>query len=62
MEYETIDAEIVTVTDAAVLLDTCSGERWVPRSLIENGHELNEFSDDGSFEIAEWFVEKEGLY
>lgn len=62
MTYETIDGEVIAATAAAVLIDTCSGQHWVPKSVIENGRSINEFSEDTEFEIAEWFVEEEGLY
>lgn len=62
-ETETIRGQIIGGTDKAVRIETDSGDYWVPRSLIEGGDDLNEFNDSPQdFEIALWFVDKEGVW
>jgi hypothetical protein len=60
-QYIELDLQIVTMTPDAILLSDGGEERWVPRSVIEDGNDYWE-EDIGlmkTFEIQEWFAEKE---
>jgi hypothetical protein len=60
-QYEAIGGEVVKTTDAAVLVDLKDGsdQKWVPRSVCEDGDSLEEGDDD--LRVEKWFAEKEGL-
>lgn len=55
-----LDAKVVHDTDYAVLIELPDGEeKWVPRSVLQDGGSL-EFGDTDLI-CAEWFAKKEGL-
>lgn len=64
-EYDEISGTIAEVTDKAILVDIkgTRGEHWIPRSVIEDGDEINEndIGEDLEFMVESWFVDKEGL-
>lgn len=63
-EYDEISGTIAAVTDKAILVEVGSrGEHWIPRSVIEDGEEINEddIGEDLEFMVESWFVDKEGL-
>lgn len=61
MEHVIIDIDnIKRATDLAVLAEINGEEYWIPRSVIEDGDDLEE-GDSGEIEIAEWFARKEDL-
>lgn len=61
MTYSTLDIDtVVKTTDRAVLVEVGGEEYWIPRSVIEDGDELDE-GDNGEIEVADWFLRKEGL-
>ena len=52
--------------EKAILIDVevnrfRSNEKWVPRSVIEDGDCYNNYSGDTDFYVQSWFVKKEGL-
>lgn len=53
-------AEVLHETEMAVLCEVDGDEVWIPRSVIEDGEDL-ETGDTGDIEVAEWFAIKEGL-
>lgn len=55
----TIEAEITRTTNAAVLVDFGDREVWIPRSVCLEGDALEE--GDTDLNVADWFLEKEGL-
>ena len=59
--FELIFAEILAVTKKAVQLDVDGVEFWVPRSVIQDGNRLSEFSTEDEFWVQHWFCVKEGL-
>lgn len=64
--YVEISGVYKTHTDGAVLIDEGSKEVWIPRSVIEMGHDDGLFDGserDKSIElsVAEWFAKREGL-
>lgn len=61
MDYVTIEIDkIKRATDLAVLAEIGGSEYWIPRSVIEDGDDLDE-GDFGEINVAEWFAQKEGL-
>lgn len=48
-------------TRDAILFVIDDREVWVPRSLIVDGESIYDDEEDGSFEVPEWWAEKEGL-
>lgn len=62
-QYVTIKYKYLHQTDDAVLV-LLPEKIWIPRSVIENGHELN-FENDYELgfemEVAEWFAIQEEL-
>ena len=61
MDTIEVSGTIEGSTDKALLIDFGFGPQWVPKSLIQDGDSLCEFSSDTTFEIAEWFCEEEGI-
>jgi len=61
MDYVTIDIDQITrATNKAVLAKIGENEHWIPRSVIEDGDDLDE-GDFGEINVAEWFAQKEEL-
>ena len=60
-ELVEIEAEIVHLTDNAVLVEVGETETWIPKSVIVDDLESASPGDQVTLEIAEWFAEKEGL-
>lgn len=69
-QYIPVSACVIRTTDKAVLLRFESEEeRWVPRSVIEDGSDVvvgdfdaeMEHYDSVDIHIAKWFAEKEGM-
>lgn len=63
-EFMPLVGEIIVATPKAVLLsfEEKKGvirEQWVPRSVIEDGEEVEE--GDSEIAVREWFIDKEGL-
>lgn len=53
---------IKRVTDKAVLVVWADGgEDWVPRSVILDGHALDDDAGSGLLEVQRWFAKEEGL-
>ena len=51
-------------TDRAVLLEIDGEDRWIPRSVIEDGFDPsdeNAKGDEVELQIKSWFAEREGL-
>lgn len=63
-QYVTIRYEYVHETDDAVLILTADGKVWIPKSVIEYGHECD-FSEDYELDfemsVKEWYAIKEEL-
>lgn len=68
MSYDTDDfcivpGTVIRTTDRAVLYEVRTAirpyEKWIPRSVIEDGEYADVFHENLS--IKEWFVDKEGL-
>ena len=58
--HTSITGKIIATTDRAVLLEEPSGdETWIPRSVIDGGDDIEEQDVDPN--VADWFIEKEGL-
>lgn len=63
MSFEIISCDIIRTTEAAVLISTGDEQHWVPKSLIDNLDEIDEFNDKCiDLEIANWFCEQELIY
>jgi len=65
-DYALVHGKIVKTTEKAILIDVevnrfRSNEKWVPRSVIEDGDCYNNYSGDTDFYVQSWFVKKEGL-
>lgn len=65
-EYEPINGYVIKETAKAVLVRFKIGEnwidfqdRWVPRSLCENGDDLRDRDDD--IRVEKWWLNKESL-
>jgi hypothetical protein len=63
MTFEPFDVdEIVAETELAMLLRFEDGEeRWIPKSVIEEPHEVRDGDVNVRVSIAEWFAKKENL-
>lgn len=57
--------EVIAATGSALLCDFAEGQKWVPKSLIdEDEGDINKSSttgDTGVISIPEWFATKEGI-
>lgn len=60
MEYAEISYEYKHQTDEAVLIFDGDNEHWIPKSLIEDGFNID-YKTENVINVAEWFAEKEGL-
>lgn len=63
-EYTTINAAPVSATDKAVLFAFSNNsllQQWVPRSVIEDGDDVEESEEEDDYHIETWFAKKEGL-
>lgn len=62
-EYATVSAIVDKLTDKAALLmiNGETAERWVPRSVIEDGESLEVIDDYQDIHIAKWWCDKEGV-
>lgn len=62
-QYETLDGcEVIAVTEKAVQVATdphAENFQWIPRSVCENGDELEE--GDTDICVERWFADKEDL-
>jgi hypothetical protein len=59
-----IAIEYRSQTDRAVQFQTGFGEKWIPKSLIEDWDhdaELSDLVELETIEIPEWFAVKEGI-
>ncbi len=56
--YSNIDCQILAVTNDAVLIEYDDGEKWIPKSVIENDAEEIEIGDI-EVPVADWFIDKE---
>ena len=62
MAHTTLDKvdRIIRVSEKAVLVRFIDlREIWIPRSVCENGADLDE--GDTDLVVADWFINKEGL-
>lgn len=59
-EYEIVEGEVIHTTDLAILISMEeSDERWIPRSVVEDG-DFIQIGDTELF-VKAWFCEREGL-
>lgn len=61
MDKTLIFGSVIDVSYDAVLIEVDGKEIWVPRSSIENGISINNFSDLEEFWIGTRFCENTGL-
>lgn len=54
------DAEVIAVTDRAVLVELDGEERWFPRAVLRDGDDAGR-GDTITLEVESWFASKEGL-
>lgn len=58
------DVEVIAETDGALRVKSDElGERWLPRSVIDEESEIDrdsEQGDTGDLVVKEWFADKEG--
>ena len=59
--YTDVFAEVVAVTDGALLLDT-GGDKplWIPKALVQDGDDYK-LGDSGDMKIAEWKALEKGM-
>lgn len=62
-EYVVVNAIVGKLTEKAALLyfDNTMEEKWVPRSVIEDGESLEAVDDYQDIHIAKWWCDKEGV-
>ena len=51
---------VIRETESAVLLFDGTEEYWVPKSVINDGFQI-EYETEDEIEVAEWFAIQEGL-
>lgn len=63
-QYNIVSGTIAKTTAKAILVGIgLHDEHWIPRSVIEDGSEINEndIGEDLDLLVESWFVDKEGL-
>jgi len=63
-KYTTVKYEYLHQTEDAILILGANGKTWIPKSVIENGHELNfedDYELDCEMEVEKWFAIEEEL-
>ena len=51
---------LIIQTEEAVLLETSEGNKWIPKSLIED-EEIVDYNSELLVNIEAWFAKKQGL-
>lgn len=58
MAYRTIAGAVMKATPKAVLVGDATEQHWIPRSVCDEGDELD-VGDDAR--VEQWFLDKEGI-
>ena len=48
-------------TEKALLVDLGDREQWIPRSVLQDGTDVEDKGDEGVVVLPAWFAKKEGL-
>lgn len=63
-EYETLNVNILAVTDRALKIRTRRDQTlWIPKSVVEDGEDFTEkdIQNDADIRVKGWFYDRECL-